>query len=90
MFQNLTERLSHTVRRMTGRGRITEENVREAARALDGGMRGAALRPLYADLRRYRDTRDGRELPGVDELLSRLAYALGDETAGRGFADAAR
>jgi signal recognition particle subunit SRP54 len=32
MFDNLTQRLSATVQRLTGRGRLTEENIREALR----------------------------------------------------------
>ena len=32
MFDNLTQRLSTTVQRLTGRGRLTEENIREALR----------------------------------------------------------
>ncbi len=61
-----------------------------AARALEDGARGDALRPLYAELRRYRDTREGRESGAANELLSRMAYTLGDVTAARGFADVAR
>ncbi|HET7931095.1 MAG TPA: signal recognition particle receptor subunit alpha, partial [Rhodanobacteraceae bacterium] len=32
MFDNLTQRLSATVQRLSGRGRLTEENIREALR----------------------------------------------------------
>lgn len=32
MFENLTERLSHTFRNITGRGRLTEENIQDALR----------------------------------------------------------
>ena len=32
MFESLTQRLSHAVQRMSGRGRITEENIRDVAR----------------------------------------------------------
>ena len=32
MFESLTQRLSSTVQRLRGRGRLTEENIREALR----------------------------------------------------------
>lgn len=32
MFQNLTERLSHTIRNLTGQGRLTEENIKDSLR----------------------------------------------------------
>jgi spermidine synthase len=60
-----------------------------AERAVRRGSPAGSLRATYTDLLRYRDTEEGRRLPGVDELLSRMAYDLGDVTAGRGFADAA-
>ncbi len=51
MFESLTQRLSHAVQRMSGRGRITEENIRDVAREIRraplGGFRwesGAAAR----------------------------------------------
>ena len=34
MFQTLTERLSSSVRQLTGRGRITEKNVRDTVRQI--------------------------------------------------------
>ena len=34
MFESLTQRLSHAVQRMSGRGRITEENIRDVAREI--------------------------------------------------------
>src|SRR6185503_17060380 len=32
MFESLSQRLSSTVQRLTGRGRLTEENIRESLR----------------------------------------------------------
>ncbi|MCB1567660.1 MAG: signal recognition particle receptor subunit alpha, partial [Xanthomonadales bacterium] len=32
MFESLSQRLSSTVQRLRGRGRLTEENIREATR----------------------------------------------------------
>ena len=32
MFENLTERLSQTLRNVTGRGRLTEENIKDTLR----------------------------------------------------------
>ena len=32
MFESLTQRLSGTIERLRGRGRLTEENIREATR----------------------------------------------------------
>ena len=32
MFENLTERLSRTLRNVSGRGRLTEDNIKETLR----------------------------------------------------------
>lgn len=32
MFENLTDRLSRTLRNISGRGRLTEENIKETLR----------------------------------------------------------
>jgi hypothetical protein len=72
------------------RSRFPRLGFYRAERALAQGLRGEALRPVYTALLRYRDTREGRSYPGVNELLSRSAYALGELTAARGFADAAQ
>ena len=32
MFENLTERLSHTLKNISGRGRLTEDNIKETLR----------------------------------------------------------
>jgi len=32
MFENLTEKLSNVFKKITGRGRLTEENIKEALR----------------------------------------------------------
>ena len=71
------------------RGRFPRLAFYAAERALARGVRGDALRTVYTELVLYRNTEEGRELPSVNELLSRMAYALGDVVAGRGFAGAA-
>jgi len=50
----------------------------EAKRALARGARGETLAPRLAALERYRDTAEGRLIPGVNATLARLAEATGD------------
>lgn len=61
--------------------------VYEADRSLAEGRRGASLRPTYDALVRYRDTTEGRLLPGLTDLLARLAEASGDADAARRWND---
>ncbi len=63
--------------------------VYDAERALAAGARGEALRPVYAALLRHRDTADGRLLPGLPDLLVRVASAAGDLDAARLWSDIA-
>ncbi len=60
----------------------------EARDTLPPTQTEAVLGEHYQRVLAYRDTREGRVLPGVDSLLSRLADALGDKSAKRAHADA--
>ena len=72
------------------RGRYPRLAWYEAKRALRDGERGAELAPRLAALRRYRDTTEGRRVPGVNATLARLADALGDRTLAWTFQEADR
>jgi hypothetical protein len=50
----------------------------EAKRALARGERGEALAARLAELASYRDSAEGRLIPGVSATLARLAEATGD------------
>lgn len=71
------------------RARFARLAVYDTERALAAGTRGAAMRPLYEALLRYRDTPEGRLLPEVPELLARAADAAGDAGAARMWSDVA-
>lgn len=71
------------------RARFPRLAVYDAERALAGGARGAAIRPAYLALLRYRDTSEGRLLPGLLDLLARVAEAVGDEAGARTWGDLA-
>jgi spermidine synthase len=60
-----------------------------AWRALEEGAGTPELRRAYEELLAYRDSDEGREAVGLEELLARLAEALGDDLAARGFSDLA-
>ena len=64
MFDQLTQRLSDAVQRMTGRGRITEDNVRETAREIRMALLEAdvALPVAKAVVDRVRDRALGAEV----------------------------
>ena len=40
MFDNLTDRLSRTLRNISGRGRLTEDNVKDTLREVHGAAGG--------------------------------------------------
>jgi signal recognition particle subunit SRP54 len=89
MFATLTERLSGTVRHLTGRGRITEENVRETVREIRMALLEAdvALPVAKAFVERVRARAVGDEVarslnPGqafVKIVHDELARVLGGE-----------
>ena len=91
MFATLTERLSHTVRQMTGRGRITEENVRDTVRQIRMALLEAdvALPVAKAFVDRVRERAKGDEVtrsldPGqvfVKIVHDELVRVLGGEKA---------
>jgi len=64
MFQSLTQRLSQAVQRMRGRGRITEENVRDVAREIRMALLEAdvALPVVKALIERVRQRALGEEV----------------------------
>ncbi|HKJ24742.1 MAG TPA: hypothetical protein VKB65_07965, partial [Myxococcota bacterium] len=62
----------------------------EAKRALERGERGPELAETFAALRRYRDTAEGRRIPGVNATLARMADALGDRRLAWAFQEADR
>ena len=91
MFATLTERLSHSVRQMTGRGRITEENVRDTVRQIRLALLEAdvALPVAKAFVDRVRERAQGDEVtrsldPGqvfVKIVHDELVRVLGGEKA---------
>lgn len=91
MFANLTERLSSTVRQLTGRGRITEDNVRDTVRQIRMALLEAdvALPVAKSFVERVRERALGSEVtrsldPGqvfVSIVHDELARVLGGETA---------
>jgi len=64
MFESLTQRLSHAVQRMSGRGRITEENIRDVAREIRMALLEAdvALPVVKAFIDRVRRRALGKEV----------------------------
>jgi signal recognition particle subunit SRP54 len=64
MFESLTERLSQAVRQVTGRGRITEDNVRDTVRVIRMALLEAdvALPVAKAFVERVRDRALGDEV----------------------------
>lgn len=64
MFSTLTERLSQTVRQLTGRGRITEDNVRDTVRQIRVALLEAdvALPVAKAFVERVRERALGEEV----------------------------
>jgi spermidine synthase len=72
----------------SARADIPELAFYAARRALARGAAPQALRERQADLAALLDTDEGRSLPGIHEVASRLALALGDERAARAHADA--
>mgnify|MGYP006209436563 CR=1 FL=1 len=44
MFENLTDRLSHTMRSITGKARLSEDNIKDALKEFDGDYDTEELR----------------------------------------------
>jgi spermidine synthase len=72
------------------RARFPRLALYTAERALAQTAPPAELAAHRSALLRYRDTEEGREFPLVLSVLERLSRALGDESAARDFAAAAR
>jgi spermidine synthase len=70
------------------RGELPGLAFHAARRALERGAPPDVLRERYAALSDLLDTEAGRSLPGVHEVASRLAYAIGDARSARAHADA--
>ena len=91
MFATLTERLSDVVRHLTGRGRITEDNVRDTVRAIRMALLEAdvALPVAKSFIDRVRDRAIGDEVarslnPGqtfTKIVHDELVRTLGEEPA---------
>lgn len=62
----------------------------EAKRALRDGVTGPPLLPRLEALRRYRNTAEGRKIPGVNATLTQLAWGLGDADLARAYQEADR
>ncbi|HEX7369112.1 MAG TPA: signal recognition particle receptor subunit alpha, partial [Rhodanobacteraceae bacterium] len=91
MFDNLTQRLSATVQRLTGRGRLTEENIREALREVRVALLEAdvALPVVQALIERIKVRAVGQEVlksltPGqalIKVVRDELTAVMGTQNA---------
>lgn len=89
MFDNLTDRLSHTLRNISGRGRLTEENIKETLREVRMALLEAdvALPVVREFINRVKENALGQEVnksltPGqefVKIVRQQLVSAMGDE-----------
>ncbi|MGD2074401.1 MAG: signal recognition particle protein [Gammaproteobacteria bacterium] len=89
MFENLTERLTHTVKRLRGQGRLSEDNIKESLREVRMALLEADVAlPVVKDfVEKVRERAVGREVmqsltPGQalvkivsDELISVMGEA---------------
>ncbi|VAX76448.1 Signal recognition particle protein [Serratia symbiotica] len=64
MFENLTDRLSRTLRNISGRGRLTEENIKETLREVRIALLEAdvALKVVHDFVNRVKETAVGHEV----------------------------
>jgi len=69
------------------RGGFPQIVLFQAKAVLRSGARGDAVRPALEALRRFRNTEQGRQLPGVNAVMAELAEAAGERLAARGFRD---
>lgn len=89
MFDNLTDRLSRTLRNISGRGRLTEDNVKETLREVRMALLEAdvALPVVREFIQRVKDSALGQEVnksltPGqefVKIVRQQLVAAMGEE-----------
>ena len=88
MFDNLTDRLSKTIKNLRGQGRLTEENVKEALRDVRMALlEGDVALPVVKDfIERVRERAMGQEVtrslsPGqvlVKVVNDELVHMMGD------------
>jgi signal recognition particle subunit SRP54 len=88
MFDNLTERLSKTIKNLRGQGRLTEENIRDALRDVRMALlEGDVALPVVKDfIERVRERAMGQEVtrslsPGqllVKVVNDELVHMMGD------------
>lgn len=91
MFESLTQRLSGTIERLRGRGRLTEENIREATREVRIALLEAdvALSVVQALIERIKIRGLGQEVfksltPGqalIKVVRDELAAVMGDSAS---------
>lgn len=91
MFDNLTDRLSQTLRNISGRGRLTEENIRETLREVRMALLEAdvALPVVREFISRVKERGMGQDVnksltPGqefIKIVQSELVAAMGDENS---------
>ncbi|NND45145.1 MAG: signal recognition particle protein [Xanthomonadales bacterium] len=91
MFENLTQRLSQTVNRLQGKGRLTEDSIREALREVRIALLEAdvALPVVQAFIAQVRERALGQEVlksltPGqalVKVVHAELVRVMGEENA---------
>lgn len=89
MFDNLTDRLSRTLRNISGRGRLTEENIKETLREVRMALLEADVAlPVVRDfINRVKEKAVGHEVnksltPGqefVKIVRNELVSAMGEE-----------
>lgn len=90
MFDNLTDRLSRTLRNISGRGRLTEENIKETLREVRMALLEADVAlPVVRDfINRVKEKAVGHEVnksltPGqefVKIVRNELVSAMGERT----------
>ena len=91
MFESLTDRLSNTVRKLRGKGRLTEESIREALREVRNALLEAdvSLSVVQSFIALVGERAVGREVlkslsPGqalVKVVYEELVHVMGDENA---------
>lgn len=92
MFENLTKRLSDTVGKLRGQGRLTEDNIQDALREVRMALLEAdvSLPVVKSFIERVRTTAVGKEVvenitPGqafIKVVQDQLVHLMGDENEG--------
>ncbi|MEM9243029.1 MAG: signal recognition particle protein [Pseudomonadota bacterium] len=92
MFENLSQRINKTIRHLSGRGRLTEENIKESLREIRMALLEAdvALSVVTSFIERVKTKAIGEEVlqslqPGealVSIVHKELIHILGDEQVG--------